>query len=96
MSYTLLSESTPKARKSHRCIWCGEMIIVGETYRRENSVYDGHMHDHAWHLECDGDAKSYFIESGEEDFSPGEANRPEVRLGFVRSERIANDNDQSE
>lgn len=50
--YRLLDQSDPVARKAHRCIWCGERIDVGETYRREKSVYYGHMQNHAWHPEC--------------------------------------------
>ncbi len=52
MSYQLLNSSTPKARKEHRCEYCGEKILVGETYLREKSVYDGHMQNCAFHPEC--------------------------------------------
>ena len=75
MSYTLLSETKPRARKRHRCIWCGEDVIIGEIYRREKSVYDGEMQDHKWHLECDLASHEYFED--EEDFMPFENERPE-------------------
>lgn len=74
MSSTLLSESFPVARKRHRCIWCGDAIDPGTKYRRERSVYDG-MQDHAWHLECDSDAKECFAD-GDVEFMPYSAERP--------------------
>jgi hypothetical protein len=52
MSYTLLAERFPVARKAHRCIWCGESILVGEKYRNERSVFEGEMQHHHWHMEC--------------------------------------------
>jgi len=76
MSYQLLSESKPKARKEHRCVWCYQKIIIGETYRREKSVYDGEIQNFAWHLECDEACKEEYKISGECEFSPGENDRP--------------------
>ncbi len=32
MSYSYLGSSTPKARKKHRCEWCGEAIEIGEMH----------------------------------------------------------------
>ena len=75
MSYALLSATTPKARKEHRCIWCGQKILIGETYRHERSVYDGDMQNHKWHLECDKASAEYFAENGEE-FDPYDNERP--------------------
>ena len=75
MSYTLLSESWPIARKQHRCIWCGQHIEAGEKYRRERSVYDGDMQNHKWHQECNAAAAEYFRQ-GEDEFSPHENERP--------------------
>jgi hypothetical protein len=75
VSYALLSESWPIARKQHRCIWCGQHIEPGEKYRRERSVYDGEMQDHKWHPECDADAAVQFRD-GEEEFAPYENERP--------------------
>lgn len=82
MSYALLSETTPKARKEHRCIWCAETILEGERYRREKSIYDGNMQNHAWHLECSEAAIDEFNEAPEEDFAAGDNERPAARLGF--------------
>ena len=53
MSCTLLHESTPKARKEHRCEYCSQKIIVGETYYRQKSAYDGNMRTFAFHPDCE-------------------------------------------
>ena len=74
MSYTLLEETKPKARKPHRCIWCGERIEVGEIYRREKSIYDGNMQDHKWHIECDEASAEHFRDS--DGFDAYENERP--------------------
>jgi hypothetical protein len=76
MSYALLSDTWPRARKQHRCIWCGEPIAVGETYRHERSVYDGAMQDHKWHRECDADFRESLDDGGDEEFLPYSAPRP--------------------
>lgn len=77
MSYTLLSESWPVARKQHRCIWCGQRIEPGEKYRRERSVYDGAMQDHKWHPECDEQfGIECAAEGGNLEFSPHDNERP--------------------
>lgn len=76
MSYTLLSESWPVARKQHRCIWCGQHIEPDEKYRRERSVYDGEMQDHKWHPECDEDFKAGLAAGDDAEFTPYSAERP--------------------
>lgn len=52
MSFTLLSESEPKAKKSHRCEWCGQAIEQGEKYYRYSAISDGDMQCTKLHLEC--------------------------------------------
>jgi hypothetical protein len=74
--YSLLSESFPVARKTHRCIWCGESIPSGEKYRHERSVYDGSMQDHKWHLECDADFAEGLRNGDDQEFIPYNAERP--------------------
>lgn len=81
MGYVLISESTPKARKPHRCIWCGESIPVGETYRRERSVYDGEPQNHKWHLECNAAACKQYFDLGEEEFEAFDNERPPAGKG---------------
>jgi len=52
MAYTHIGESSPIARKQHRCIWCAQFIEVGEKYERTASIYDGEFQSDAWHPEC--------------------------------------------
>jgi len=52
MSYDLISKTTPRARKDHRCIWCGGTIEKGHKYIRERSTYNGEFQNHAWHEVC--------------------------------------------
>ena len=78
MSYVLMGAAYPKARKEHKCIWCGERIDKGEQHLNESSIYDEHWQRHRWHLECDADARNYFRETHEDSFDPHEAHRPDV------------------
>jgi len=48
----LLSETRPKARKKHICIWCGEGIPVGLRHVHEVSRFEGDFQDHRFHEEC--------------------------------------------
>lgn len=73
MSYGILSETKPKARKDYRCIWCQETIFKGEIHVHEISVFDGNFQDHRWHVECDAAAAEHFKD--EEEFYPGEYKR---------------------
>lgn len=70
MSYELLSETKPVARKQYRCIWCPENILKGERHIHECSKYEGDFQDHRWHLECHKAASTFFSEYGEPDFPP--------------------------
>ena len=75
MTYQLIHESTPVARKPHRCIWCGEAIGVGVKYHHEISKYD-ELQDHRWHSACRGASYEYFMNGDGPEFSPYENERP--------------------
>lgn len=75
MSYLLLSETKPVARKEYRCIWCPEKILKGEKHLHERSKYDGRFQDHRWHPECREAADLFFREYGEEHFFPHDCKR---------------------
>ena len=49
----VLSESSPIARKQHRCDLCGLPIVVGEKYNRRTGVWDGSMATMKVHVACD-------------------------------------------
>lgn len=75
MSYAMISQTTPFAKKAHVCIWCGEKIAIGQRYVRERSVYEREPQNHKWHLECRDAAVEYF-QSGESEFCPHDNERP--------------------
>jgi len=76
MSYTLFSMTTRRARKQHKCIWCGQAINIGDTFEDERSVYEGHVQHHRWHAECLDGQRKIASEWGSDEFSAYENERP--------------------
>lgn len=78
MSYTLLVESFPVARKAHKCIWCGMSIPVGLKHRHERSIFEGDFQANRWHVECNSAFLAEMAAAGEceMEFSPYENERP--------------------
>lgn len=72
--FTLLTDETRKARKAHRCIWCGEPINPGDSYRYQSGVFEGDMQGNHWHHECVEEAAEYGNEL-EDGFSAYEHSR---------------------
>ena len=72
--YTLIRETWPKARKPHRCIWCGQTSPVGAQHCHEVSRYD-ELQDHRWHGEC-RDAGFRHFSDAECEFIPYDNERP--------------------
>jgi hypothetical protein len=70
MSYQLISKTLPEARKEHKCIWCGEQILIGEIHVKEVGEYDGEFQSNRYHNECHNAAHEYFKESNDDCFSP--------------------------
>jgi hypothetical protein len=78
MGYSLIANSTQKAKKEHRCTWCGQQILVGDEYVRIRGVFEGEPQTDKLHPECDDAASEYFREWGaDEGYSPYENERPE-------------------
>lgn len=50
--FDVLTDETRTARKAHRCIWCGQDIKPGDTYRYQSGVFEGGMQSNHWHPEC--------------------------------------------
>lgn len=48
----VLSNSTPTARKSHICMFCGGIIAKGKKYRRQVNIIDGEIEVFKCHEEC--------------------------------------------
>ena len=63
-----ISDEWRKARKPHRCIWCGEPIAIGETYRHWRGKWEGEVMSNDWHKECDDAAESEDLQDGFEPY----------------------------
>jgi hypothetical protein len=63
-----IADEWRKARKQHRCIWCGEPIAVGERYRHWRGKFEGDVMSNDWHKECDAAAESEDLEEGFEPY----------------------------
>jgi hypothetical protein len=50
---TVLKTTSPIARKSHKCMFCGCEIEEGKVYHRSTNVYDGTIYDWITHVECE-------------------------------------------
>lgn len=73
MSYWPLDSGDRKARKEHRCIWCGEPISSGEHYHFQVGIFDGDFQNNKFHQECAKASSEFFQE--EDSFSPYEFKR---------------------
>jgi hypothetical protein len=62
---------TAVARKKHRCTYCGEYILPGDTYTRWNSVDDGWFTS-KMHPECLDDMDYW----GDDEYIPYHSERP--------------------
>ncbi len=49
---TLISSTTPKARKPHKCDECRRIIEPGETYHRDFYTFEGDTNTVRWCLQC--------------------------------------------
>lgn len=47
----ILKISHPIARKEHRCMFCGEKIVLDQKYNRSTCLYEG-IYDWVAHEEC--------------------------------------------
>jgi len=52
VSYVLLDQRQSKARKPHRCTWCGQTIEPGEVYHFASGICDGDFQRDKMHLVC--------------------------------------------
>lgn len=50
--YENLGTVVRKARKPHKCDWCGRNIEKGEQYEYQKFVFDGDIYDWKTHLAC--------------------------------------------
>lgn len=52
MSVITLHVTNPKARKQHQCSCCNRVIAVGETYERQDNVFDGQRYAYLLCAHC--------------------------------------------
>lgn len=76
MSWEVISSELRKARKPHKCIWCGQLIVIGDRYRYERVRGPEGMGFNPWHLECDEAHREMCREYGDDEFSPYSYERP--------------------
>lgn len=72
MSARLIRAEAPKARKNHRCIWCGQSILKGFEYLLVIVEWEGGLETQKWHEECYGCAAA----DCDEEFLPYSNERP--------------------
>ena len=77
MSWVWFNDTSPHARKSYRCLGCGEAILQGEKHLARRGIMDGKPTTDRWHPECEAHA----FEFGEEiwESPPGSFTRHEVK-----------------
>lgn len=63
---------TRKAKKAHRCTYCGEKINQNDLYIFQKGVYDGCWYESKMHPECWDD----FVETGGGEYTPYSNERP--------------------
>lgn len=61
-----------KARKAHRCTYCGEGIQKGDEHQQQTGVWDGKAFRNRFHPEC----FEALCDSGDEEFCPYSEERP--------------------
>ena len=64
-----------KARKKHRCTWCGQHIEPGEEYAKWASVDDSWF-TNKMHVECLGALHDEIREGGDNEYIPYDNERP--------------------
>ncbi len=77
MSFVTICDEQRKARKPHRCIWCGQTIVVGSQYQYVRGVFEGDPQSNHYHLECSAACIEWAKEEGGDcEFMPFENERP--------------------
>lgn len=59
MSWTHISDTTPKARKVHWCELCALRIEIGQTYVKRCGLADGDFVCSLMHVECEAATKQW-------------------------------------
>ena len=74
MSYESIEQIMRTARrKVHKCIWCGQLINIGDKYVDRAGSFYGEFQRDQWHPECLDASGKYLCE---DEFEPYEQERP--------------------
>lgn len=74
--WEIISSELRKARKPHKCIWCGQSIEIGARYRYERVRGPDGMDFNPWHLECDEAHREASRVDHDGEFTPYDNERP--------------------
>lgn len=91
MSDYHVAPTHPRARKEHRCIYCGGPILVGEQYVQQEGFYDGAPYRNRYHAECRETCVDECREYGDWEFVPYSGEYPERVKAIVDARRAALD-----
>jgi len=89
MSGTSSNPTTQKARKGHRCSWCGEPINPGEEYTRWRYYGDDGVGTVKMHPECEAAQQREVDQGGENEFTPYEQERGRSTYETEEAQRAA-------
>jgi len=70
--WSLIREETRRSRKARRCSWCDELIELGIEYKATTGSMDGCIETTHMHPECYAGAQNWFLDTGEDCYTPGE------------------------
>lgn len=73
----ILTDKQVKCRKLHRCVWCGEMIGIGELAQYRAYKFDGEFMTDYMHPECMEACTESDIDS-DEGFEPFYSKRGQI------------------
>lgn len=62
------TSKTPKARKTHKCQYCGKEIAKGEKYSYESGKFEGELFTRKLCLTCADILDTYLVDVGENEF----------------------------
>lgn len=79
----------PKARKEHRCIYCGGPILASEQYVHQTGFYEGEPYRSRYHNECWTDCAEEATHYGAWDFTPHSADYPPRVQAIIDARRAA-------
>ncbi len=64
----LYNDRVHKARKGHKCEYCGQIIPRGIKYHRQSGKYEGEFFDRCLHVHCANMVSKFIRERDEEEF----------------------------